>query len=79
MGRAVSQRRIPGQFSIEEKNACKGAKTRQVQSLQVHLGPMVMPAYHIFIEVGLIVSGRSSSSSVGENAETNRAVLLKAT
>lgn len=77
MGRAVSQRRIPGQFSIEEKNA--GAKTRQVQSLQVHLGPMVMPAYHIFIEVGLIVSGRSSSSSVGENAETNRAVLLKAT
>lgn len=69
---------------MEEKNASKGAESRQVELLQVHPGPMAMPAHLVFIEVWLAVSGKaicvwSSSSSVGENAETNRRVLLKAT
>ena len=44
---------------MEEKNASKGAESRQVELLQVHPGPMTMPAHLIFIEVWLTVFGKA--------------------
>lgn len=45
---------------MEEKNANKGTKSRQVEPLQVHPGSMAMPVYLVFIEVWPVVSGRAT-------------------
>lgn len=48
---------------MEEKNASKRAKSRQIEPLWVHSGPMPLGPMHahlVFIEVWLIVPGRAT-------------------